>query len=255
MLKLNRYSASLLHFFISCLIFIAFITILLTLWYPAPWFSASGGWQGLRLVAAVDLVLGPLLTLIVYNTSKSRRELFTDFAIIAMIQLSALLWGIMAVYEQRPVAAVFWQGSFYTVPAQALTAQGENLQQLKAFPRDDNGPVYVYAQPPISETEHELMLQEIAEKKAPPHELLHRYRPLADHFAELQRANVNIEEIISSNEVMSEGLAEILQSTSTAIEDNYYVSLVSRYRNIVLVFSRQNQLLGTLNAPLKEGPQ
>ncbi len=251
----HRFTAALIHFLISCLIFSAFVSTLLLIWYPAPYFAASGGWQGLRLVAAVDLALGPLLTLILYNTSKSGRELFTDLAIVAMIQISALIWGIIAVYEQRPVAAVFWGGSFYTVPAEALTNQGEDLQQLKSFTGTGKGPVYVYAQPPVSALEHELMLQEMSEKRVPPHEQPQRYRVLEDHFAELQRASVNITEIISNNETMGERLTEILQATSTTIEDNYYVSLVSRYRNIVLVFSRQNQLIGMLNAPLKDGPQ
>jgi len=238
-------------------IFFALVATLLLIWYPTPWFSASGGWQGLRLVAAVDLVLGPLLTLIVYNTTKSRRELFTDFVLIVFIQLSALMWGIMAVYEQRPVAAVFWQGSFYTVPAKALLDQGEDLEQLKNFDRAGfrTGPVYVYGQPPDSEAEYELMLQQISEKEVPPHEQAHRYRSLGDNFSELRRANIDIYEIISSNETMRKRLETILAASSTLIEDNYYVTLITRYRNIVLVFSEQNQLLGMLNAPLKEGTQ
>ena len=62
--------ASSIHFFASLLVFSIFVYVLLTQWYPEPFFNASGGWQGLKLVILVDLVLGPLLTLIVYNRKK-----------------------------------------------------------------------------------------------------------------------------------------------------------------------------------------
>jgi hypothetical protein len=253
----NRHTAAALHFALSCMIFSILIALLLLLWYPSPWFSASGGWQGLKLVAAVDLVLGPLLTFIVYSVQKSRAELMTDLAIIVMIQVGALLWGIMAIYQQRPVAAVFWGGSFYTVPAAAITAQGEDLRQLQGFKRTDTGrgPVYVYAQGPQSAEEHEHMLLELTAVRVPPHEQPHRYRPLEHHFAELRQAGVDIDEIISNNPRMRERLRKILETSSTRLEDNFYVALVSRYRNIILVFGAQNELLGTLHAPLKQGPQ
>ncbi|MEX0617427.1 MAG: hypothetical protein WDZ76_12775 [Pseudohongiellaceae bacterium] len=249
-----RLTASFLHFLFSCLVFFSFIAVLLLLWFPAPYFSASGGWQGLRLVAAVDLVLGPLLTLIVFDISKPRRELITDLSLIALLQLSALAWGIWTVYQQRPVAAVFWQGSFYTVPARALVSQGADLDGLNRF--GSSRPVYVFAEPPRDEQGHLAMLREVETTQAPPHEHLHRYRRLADHFDEIRRhKGVDIEEIVSTNADMESRLSEILTKTGVSREDNHYVALVSRYRNIVLVYDRQDQLIGTLNAPLKSGPR
>ena len=248
----SRYSAAFLHFVLSLFIFAIFIGILLLFWYPAPYFSASGGWQGLRLVALVDLVLGPCLTLIIYNTFKSRRELFIDFLIIAVIQVSALLWGISTVYKQRPVATVFWQGNFYTVPATALTTQGVDLAELNRFSTDR--PVYVYAQPPMNEADAESMLQIVMEQRIPPHEQLVRYRPLAENMQEVRQANLNIQEITDANADMAGQLEAILRRSGTSRDDNLYVALMSRYRNIVLVFSAQDELLGMLTAPPIEGP-
>jgi hypothetical protein len=149
------------------------------------------------------------------------------------------------------------RGAFIRCQPKHLLSQGEDVEQLKNFDRIGmlTGPVYVYAQPPGSEAEHELMLQKISEKKVPPHEQLHLYRAISDNFSERRRANVDIHEIITSKETMRKSLEEILQASATRMDDNYYVALVSRYRNIVLVFSEQNQLLGMLNAPLKDGSQ
>src|SRR5210317_459647 len=113
--------ASALHFTVSLIIFSVFIYILLIHWYPSPYFTASGGWQGLKIVVLVDLVLGPLLTFIVFNKKKSRLELTIDLSLIVGLQLAALVWGIVTVYQQRPLAIVFWDDRFYTVPAGALS--------------------------------------------------------------------------------------------------------------------------------------
>lgn len=246
------FTAFFLHLVLSVLIFFGLITVLLLLWYPAPYFSASGGWQGLRLVVAVDLVLGPVLTLIVYKPEKSRQELFLDLGLIVLVQLSALAWGVHAVYQQRPVASVFWQGSFYTVPANALTSQGFDLATLDRF--GEGRPVYVYAQPPVNELEYEQMLAELNEKRIPPHEQVHRYRSLATSFEKIREYDsVDIVEITNNNAAMAADLEKFLKQTNSVMTDYYYQALVSRYRNIILIFNQDNELVGTLNAPLKTG--
>ena len=75
-------------------------------WYPQPYFSVDGGWQGIRLVAAVDLVLGPFITFLIFDLSKSRKEIVFDLVTIIVIQFGALAYGVYATYSQRPVAIV-----------------------------------------------------------------------------------------------------------------------------------------------------
>ncbi len=69
----NRYQAFGLHLGISFLIFMILASIIIFFWYPGFLFSTDGGWQGIRLIAGVDLVIGPFLTLMIYknNTSDS----------------------------------------------------------------------------------------------------------------------------------------------------------------------------------------
>ena len=142
----NRYLAFAIHLCISMMIFSLFVFVLLQFWYPAPFFSASGGWQGLRIVAIIDIVLGPLLTLVIFSPGKPRRELVSDLSLVTIMQITALCWGIYTVHQQRPVAVAFLDDSFYTVPAQALADQGIDPQQLKKF--GSRLPVYVYIDKP-----------------------------------------------------------------------------------------------------------
>jgi hypothetical protein len=111
----NRWLAFASHFGVSLLIFVVLLLIIVCLWYPGALFAAAGGWQGIRIVIGVDLVLGPLLTLIVYDRTKSDRVLWRDLAVIALIQLSCLAAGVFIVHDERPVAVTYAYDKFYVL--------------------------------------------------------------------------------------------------------------------------------------------
>lgn len=246
-----RFSAMFLHFVFSLFAFTILVGILLYFWYPQSYFSASGGWQGLRIVALVDVVLGPLLTLIVYDQRKSRRELLLDIGVVVLIQLGALGLGVRAVYEQRPVAVVFLDNSFYTVPAADIMHQGIDLGALARF--GEKRPVYVYAQRPDSGDDLARFNREVNENQIPPHEQVWLYQPLSENFASVIGSSIDIEEVIKANSKMKARIEHLLDKTGSRLEDYYYLALTSRYRNVVLVFDKQGRLQGTINAPYKTG--
>jgi hypothetical protein len=127
----NRWGAFAAHFGISLLIFFALLGVILLLWYPGALFTAAGGWQGIRIVVGVDLVLGPLLTLIVYNLAKPRRLLYRDLLIVGVIQLSCLAAGVLIVYVERPVAVIYSLDKFYALKRCDFVANGKDPQQLQ----------------------------------------------------------------------------------------------------------------------------
>ena len=76
-------------------------------WYPYPYRELSGGRELLALVVAVDVVLGPLITLVIFNPAKTRRHLVMDFTVIGLLQVAALAYGLWTVFVARPVHLVF----------------------------------------------------------------------------------------------------------------------------------------------------
>ena len=64
---MTRLRAFAVHLTASILILLLFLMIMLLVWYPAPYFKINGGWKVLRILAGVDVVLGPLLTLLTLN--------------------------------------------------------------------------------------------------------------------------------------------------------------------------------------------
>ena len=92
--------------------------LVVKVWYPDFFFQTDGGWQGLRLLLGVDLVLGPLLTLIVYRAGKP--GLRFDLTVIGVVQVVCLAAGVWIVRGERPLAIVYIDGSFYSVTAQSF---------------------------------------------------------------------------------------------------------------------------------------
>ena len=76
-------------------------------WYPYPYRELSGGRELFALVVAVDVVLGPLITLVIFNPAKTRRHLVMDFTVIGLLQVAALAYGLWTVFVARPVHLVF----------------------------------------------------------------------------------------------------------------------------------------------------
>lgn len=76
-------------------------------WFPSPYREMIGIENFFWVIIAVDVVCGPLLTLVLASPLKSRREACIDFLLICSIQLAALGYGMYSVTLSRPVADVF----------------------------------------------------------------------------------------------------------------------------------------------------
>jgi hypothetical protein len=113
----SRTRAAAIHLAIS-LVFAASAGLLVfVVWYPYPYREISGGSELFLLVVAVDVVMGPLMTLAVFNLAKPRKELRRDLAVIAALQISALAYGLWTVAVARPVHLVFEIDRFRVVHA------------------------------------------------------------------------------------------------------------------------------------------
>lgn len=121
----------------SLLLWLAFtISISITAWqlFPGAHFMADGGFQGIRLVVLVDLVLGPLLFFVAANPEKSARERRIDIALLMTVQLCAMGWGAWQVYSQHPVAVSHLpaEGMLVPVTAANFSAQDLDVSDIKS---------------------------------------------------------------------------------------------------------------------------
>ena len=111
----SRLKAGAIHLTLSAAIAAIVAAVVFFVWYPVPYDKICGGLNLLILVCSVDIVLGPLLTFVVFDTSKKRAVLARDLFVIGFVQLAALTYGAHTVYIARPVALVFEGGQRFRV--------------------------------------------------------------------------------------------------------------------------------------------
>jgi hypothetical protein len=151
--SLNRYQAAGIHLAISALVAATVLAALLLVWYPQPYFRLAGGAGLMLILIGVDVVMGPLLTLVVFDPRK--KSLRFDLAVIATLQLAALAYGISVIAQARPAYVVFAASRFTVVAANAI--HPESLAAAKppfdALPLD--GPRIVGARMPDDPAERD----------------------------------------------------------------------------------------------------
>ena len=103
----ERFKASGVHLGISICIAGAAALLVFAVWYPWPYREISGGRELFLLLVSVDVVLGPLITLTIFDRRKSTRELVLDLSVVGCVQLAALGYGLWTVAVARPVHLVF----------------------------------------------------------------------------------------------------------------------------------------------------
>lgn len=147
----DRLIACAIHLGLSLCIAALAAFLVFGIWYPYPYREISGGRELFLLVVAVDVILGPLITLAVFNRRKPHIELRRDLTVTGLLQLAALGYGLWAVAVARPVHMVFEIDRFRVVQAidvdesllpqtprsvQALPITGPTLLAVRPF-KDD----------------------------------------------------------------------------------------------------------------------
>ncbi len=163
-----------IHFGLSLIIFFILFYFIIFEWYPFPFFSTDGGWQGIRIIAGVDLVLGPALTFIVFNPHKVLRLLRLDLGLIVIAQVAALIWGIGVVHNERPYLTVFADGNFYPLAYYQLPETGLNKEDINKLNPQSN-PKMIYVDIPENEDEYRVLLVKAVSSR-PFHFMGERYQ-------------------------------------------------------------------------------
>jgi hypothetical protein len=145
MIVKTRWQAFGLHLLISLVLFLGIAFVILFIWYPNH-FRYFGGLKGVGMIGAIDLILGPLLTLLVFNTTK--KHLKWDLTAIGLVQLSALGFGAWSVHQGKPLAQVLTHQGVYIVTYSDLTLYPIKMSDVQKM--GSNLPTLVYLDVPES---------------------------------------------------------------------------------------------------------
>jgi hypothetical protein len=139
------------------LVMIVIASVIVFAWYPYPfWEFGKSGKFALSLILAAGFA-GPALTWVVYK--KGKWGLRFDLWVIAIVQLAAMAWGMLSLYQNRP----FWM--VYTVDRfEVLSMRDIDLGWVtdpQFLDKPFIGPLLIFANMPADPVAYQKLLREI----------------------------------------------------------------------------------------------
>jgi hypothetical protein len=232
---MTRWKASLIHLGLSAIVYVPLLYLIVFQWYPQPYFAVDGGWQGLRLISGVDLVLGPLLTLIVFKSGKP--GLRRDLTLIGLLQVFALTWGISLVYEQRTAMVTFADGGFHTINIEQVYKAGGQAPTIAE--QSSSTPPYAFVRMPVDRRERQDVRLKALFSGTTTHLLGERYEMLGEkNLKEVLKSGVHIGIYPAVSEQNRENLERFLARHGGSTQDYAFFPLFCRYQTLMLALRR-----------------
>lgn len=229
----SRWQAAGTHLLICVAIAAAVITVMLGVWYPGPLFEAAGGSGLLYILVGVDVILGPLLTLIVFKSGK--RGMKFDLAVIGLVQIAALVYGSYIVLLARPAFIVFVKDRFELATAVELDP-GElaaaRYPQFRSPPW--TGPLLAAADNPTDPKEREKAVTAAFAGRDLQH-FPRYYVPYAERTKEILAKADTVARLRATEPVTAKAVDEYLASSGTKEADVRCLLLRARFAWIAVL--------------------
>jgi len=154
---MTRYKAASIHLLVSASVLLLAYLFIGNVWYPGKLFLAAAGGDLMKLLAGVDVILGPLIMLIIFDAKKKLIKF--DIAVVVLFQAGFLMYGLWSIYTVRPAYIAFVENRFCLVRANEIdTADLAKVSNplFKELPQF--GPVYVGTKEPTDQKTKEDIL-------------------------------------------------------------------------------------------------
>ncbi len=239
----EKLKAFTIHLALSLLVLSSFLLYAFYIWYPAPYYEVAGLDRITAILIAVDLVLGPTLTFLLYRKGKPRLKF--DLTLIAIVQLAALAYGMNTIYEGHPAYVVFAVDRFELVPVTDVdpgTAKHEEFKTSTLWK-----PVLAFAKiPEEREERNKLLFEVVVEQKPGVERRPQYYEPIGNHLNDMLRRAMKPEKLLDSPEIRKH-LADFLRTHKGKMEDYAFFPLVGKSKDLIVAIRRETgEMTGTL---------
>ena len=247
-----RLAALGLHLLASCFALTVILGGLYLGWYRWPgWYLADV--VGVSIVlAGVDLIAGPLLTFIIASPVKPRRVLVRDVAVIVMVQLVALIYGTVSLWNGRPLYYAFSEDALSLV--QAYDIENAELamarkQNAPLLPHWYNLPRWIWAPLPQDSEESGKIVASAITGGSDVIAMPRYYQPWEAGLPALRTQLKKIDDLKYFSGKEKKLLAARVRAAGLAADQPNAIALTGRGRPLLAVFDRANfKILGVFEA-------
>ena len=233
---MSRLRAFLVHLSLSAAVVGTAFAVVFFIWYPQPYFKVVGAWYLVRILFIVDVVLGPLLTFIVFKPGKPGLKF--DLTVIALVQVAALIYGGTIIYQERPYYLVFAVDRFELVPNKDLDLSNIQYDVLKEKPLI--GTVPVFARLPEDPEALSKFTEEVVFEGKPDLERRTEFWHPYDQFArEVPARARDLLDLLKDDEVTARKAESIIDNYEADHARLGYLPLVGRTENFAIVLDME----------------
>ena len=228
-----RWRAAVTHLGVSLLVALISLALVFKVWYPAPLDRALDVRHIYFLVLAVDVVLGPVITFIIFSPNKKRRELALDLALVVAVQLAALLYGQWTIAQGRPAWLVFNADRFDLTQASDIDARYQ-AQAAPAYRHAPwNGPHWVAAVNPADPAKRNQLVLESAGGGSDLPQRIDLFTPLASQQAAMRAKAFPLEKLNQFNPP-----AQVKTALTRWPQADAWLPLMARARPMTVLIQR-----------------
>jgi hypothetical protein len=223
---MNKINAALIHLTISVFLIGIFALIVFYVWYPYPFTNLASVTEPLYLLITVDVIIGPLLTFIIYK--KGKKHLILDLTVIGVLQIIAFIYGIYIINQGRPTIVVFHKGEFHY-----LSKKYANHNELKY----DNLKPHIFSSPKLAYI-----------SKTNAKDIYNAYgdmQPLDDFETMLLPHSLNVDNLTTLNPII-ENVIENIDVKFIDEEIVYFLLTKNKVKYIVVYSVTQNNIVDYL---------
>lgn len=220
--------------------------LVLKIWFPYPYADLLDSLDLFWLVIGVDIVCGPLLTAIVFNPAKPKRELTMDLSLIAVVQLVALAYGLYTITAIRPVILAFETDRMVVVTANEI-----DTTQLSQAPKglrnlSWTGAKLVGTRSPKGAEEEFASLQ-LSFQGLEPSARPNWWQPYADNKPQIQQRMQPLADLrTKQTPAKQQAIDAAVQQTGLPIQALFYLPFTSEKNkdSWVALFNQETEIIG-----------
>jgi hypothetical protein len=221
-------------------------------WYRWPGWYSAGVLVILPITIGVDAAIGPLLTFIVANPNKSRRELARDIGVIVGVQLLALGYGVVTLWHGRPLYYAFSFNQLELVQALEIPpeeiALGEQSNP-ELVPHWYSRPRWVYAPLPSDASKSQAIVSSAIAGGTDVTGMPSYYQPWTNGLGELRRTLKKVDDSKFFSDGEKKFLKQRMQELGFAPDAATTIPFTGRGRPLLAVFDVQTMQIKALLLP------
>ncbi len=233
-----RFRAFGLHLLASAAVLSLTLGTLYLGWYRWPGWYLADVPRVVAVMAGVDVVLGPTLTLIIASPKKLRRELTRDIAMIAAVQLIALLYGATSLWQGRPLYYAFSEDVLQMVQAYDLDADDVDLarrQNPQFAPHWYSLPRWIWAPLPDNSGERGKIVESALSGGFDVISMPHYFKRWDEGLPTLRMQLKNVDDITYFSRPEKKRLKERMQASGLATDQKNALPLTGRGHPLLAV--------------------